>query len=1180
MQKKYMFSLLSLISIPIWFASSAITQAATINDAYISSVNIDSVSSSTLGGSSTYTITFVNSASLDADSAVYISFDTSSGCQAADYNTCSSDLSSATLSGLSGEKIDDGSTSTFGFLFSTALAAGTHTFTLSQVTNPTSAAAQRISMASTASDEETLLGDEFSQDNQYATSSNVALFGTPLISGLVVNVDGDVMPNVSVNIHTVDWSTYGSGATDTHGFYAIFQDYYEAGYWTAGELTATVYPNDNSGYLATDNVVTFDGSSPIETALNLDPSVYFFSGQVLYGSNTSKTTSSQPGDPITNATVYFSPVAGGSGYSANTDENGEYTVAVRPGTYYAQLSLDQSDENQDQDWVYEGGSETYTLSAVGTTTADIVATLTTAKLKGNITAPDGTTIILGTLSLSNSDHTYSASVDEDGTYILNLNPGTYTVSFYPYSSTGEDVSMYYYSAANLVVEEGKAEYDITLQEKTASAVVTVSDQDGNPLADVAVNASKPNDWSGGQTDANGQITVWLQAGETYQINPWKDGYIFSDPPTSVKVKDGQSKNISFTLYNPDASISVAVMDSDGNVVDSGFGYVNCNSTANTAQRFGGEIRNGAGTVYVLVGDSGVFTGTCNLWMNDESLGAATAQDVEVADGDTGQIEFTLIDRNAQITIYVKDNTGHLVKNASSGEVNVWNEKSNMWQGKPLDASGKTVIKVVPGTYNAGVWFEDSSYIPLWSKNNGTASVKADETGKIVLTVVKASAQVTGTVADPEGNAVEHGWVSCGNWEEVSVQGDFEGGEVIDSGAEVSHGEFTMALVAGHTYRCNVGAPPEFIDQGWLSPEDQTLEVNAEGTDVPNLTFEFAQADSKIKGTVTWPAQVSAEAKSSQHAWCWAWGEDGGHSYTETKSDGTFSIPVQSGGVWHYGCDSQDGETWLTTGDQEVDIPEATTISVSLDLKSFSAWKVYSPVSQTFDATESVVISLEDGTTVTIPANAIASSGQITVTATPESNIVYTGDQMLGIPWNFEAFVDGELVETFNADVTINIPYTNKTLNEFGVDEDSLVPKYYDETTGSWVTTDGVTQNKKTNTLTITTNHFTQYGVTFNQQLSSGLRPDSPDELSVSNRTTHSAQLAWTKGSTKKVTAYTLQVRVKNDKKQGHWTTYKSVSGLTKTAKKLNTNTDYQFRVKACNSGFCSSYSSWQNFKTQ
>lgn len=1154
-------------------------QAATIEDSYISSVSFDAVSSSALASEATYSISFTNSETLTSGTYLYVYPTPSSGCSAPDYSACYPQFTNAQLTGLAASIELSGSGSQLNLVLTSDVAPGTHTIILGGVINPSAANGLRMLMVSMASDEQVLLGDEYSDQHFYATTSdNVQMIGTPLAYGTVTDSDGLGMPETTVYVHTSDWTAYAYASTDSGGFYSVFQDYFDSGYWAAGDLQATVYPSAESGYIQTDVTFSFDGSTPIEENISADASVYFFSGRITYGDNSTTTVASEPGDPVTNAYVYFSPSDGGTGFNTTTDENGEYSVAVRPGDYYLSLGLDTSDENQEQDWIYTD-YESYSISEEGTTTANVQVTRTTARLRGSILDADGNPVE-GTISATSSTSSYSAYTDAEGAYDMHLNPGTFTITFYP-SSTTHETARYYLPSSILTVEEGNTNQDYTLSTKTSSLEVTAVDQDGSPVEGVYVNAWQQDESVNSTTDANGQAVLWFQSNVEYEVYPWAEEYIYDGDSNKVSIKANTTEELEIVLQRPDASISVNVVDSDGDVPENSYGYVSCFD--DSQKYYGASVSNGVATVSVLVDDeSGEFSGECQLWMSDETLGAAEAQTVTVVDGETQSIQFILVPRNAEVAVYVKDLDGKLVKNASHAWVNVWNAKVSSWQGKELDASGKTTVRVVPGTYVGGVWFEQGDYIPLWNKNNGSVKVEEDGSGKLVLTVVKASATLTGEVTDPDGDAVSHGWVYCSNWEEVTVQGDFDGGQVLDSGAEVTNGTFSMPIVGGHAYRCNVGLPSEFVDQGWLSPEDQSITVAKDGSVSDNLSFEFTEADSKIKGSVSQPSNqgtVEATKKSSTPIWCWAWGENGGHSYTDA-TDGSFTLNIQSGDTWHYGCDSQDGETWLTTNEKTVDATEAGTFSTDLQLTSFDAWVVYSPMTTTFEASENTVINLEDGTVLTIPANAITSSGQITVTATPESSIVHTSDEMLGVPWNFEAFVDGELVETFNSEVTIEIPYTKKTLNEFGVDEDALLSKYYDETSGTWKTTENVTQNKKQNTITTTTDHFTEYGVTFNSKLSSALRPKTPKELSVGERTAHSVQLSWEKAGKKKVNKYVVQVRERNDGKKKNWREYSSVKQAEKEVKKLDSDQAYQFRVKACNGGFCSDFTTWDSFKTK
>ncbi|MBI2415326.1 MAG: carboxypeptidase regulatory-like domain-containing protein [Candidatus Kerfeldbacteria bacterium] len=1163
-------------SVCILLAWTSATFATTVDDDYITAVSVSSVSSQVLGATAQYSISFTTDTTLPADSQLYLHTYTA-GCAAADYTSCNHAFSAATITGISGSVIDSGTVLTI--QLSTALSPGSHTLTVSNVTNPSSAVAARFGVEASAS-------TETDSTMSYVTMADQpTIFGNQLLSGILTMPAGTALRYANVSLHNSDWSIYGSTSADEWGYYSLFTDYFDAGYWSAGEYTAAVYPNTDSGYLVTEQTVTYDGSSTINGDITVDAAVTFFTGIIVYGDNDSATVTSAPGDPITNASVYFYPTNGGSGYNATTDSTGHYNVGVRAGTYqvsvYANIDRSNAEQAAALDWIYNGQGESFAIVTAETQNVDFTVTRTTSLLSGMVTGPDGAAVI-GTVQLSNDNSNYSGYTSSDGSYLMNLNPGTYTVYFYPNTSENALWERYYLESTTITIVEGNNSLTVALAEKNSAVHFIVTDQSGNPLPDIQAQAWRENEWVSANTNDAGEATLYLQAGKKYDINVWSEEYIYNENASSLTVAENETVDVSFTMFVPDAAIAVLVKDAAGAVPTELYGYAWCNDS-NYQHNYGASINNGVGTINLLVNETtGQFTGQCSLWVSDETLGAAQAQTVTVSEGETGQIEFTLVPRNATVTIFIKNNNGKLIKNATAGRVFLSNKENTTWYDAMIDEDGEVSINVVPGTYTGGVWFEDQSYIPIWSKNNGTTTVAAEETGKLVLTVLSADATVSGRVKDPNGNPVEFAWVYCGNWEEVNVGGDFEEGTIIDSGGQVTNGEFSVAVVSGHTYQCGVGLPPEYANEGWLSPAHQTVDFTGNKTSVDDVKFNFTQADSSLVATVTVAATTAGVAGTDDldNIWCWAWSEEGSFSYNEVI-DATTQLALQSGQHWQAGCDAQVGNDWYWT-DEPFDrfIEEAGEYSKEFNLTKSDTWIFYDSVSETFSASENKTIVLGDGTTLTIPANALASSGDVTVTASPMGDIIRTGDNLLNVPWNFEAFQGDTLIETFTADVTIEIQYTDDHVLDLGIDEDNLLPKYWDEISGAWKQPDNITQDKDANTITITTDHFTQYGVTYNANLTANQTPAKPRQLKAKQPTSASAKLTWKKPKDSTVQKYKVQLRKHGNKKSSSWTTYANVKKHNKTVHSLHTNTKYDFRVRACNGAGCSAYSDWKRFKTQ
>jgi hypothetical protein len=460
-------------------------------------------------------------------------------------------------------------------------------------------------------------------------------------------------------------------------------------------------------------------------------------------------------------------------------------------------------------------------------------------------------------------------------------------------------------------------------------------------------------------------------------------------------------------------------------------------------------------------------------------------------------------------------------------------------------------------------------------------VPSGKTETMVLNVLEQDDTVSITVKDPNGDAVEHGWAWCGNWGEVDFALDtVTTNTVIDSGAEIRSGQAEVPLVAGHTYRCGVGAGEEFVEDGWLSPPEQEVEFTSKKSELNDLTFKFKEADATLTGSI----KQSADFDS---AWCWAWSE-GGSSWTEVEPGEDYRLNLSTEhGVWEAGCDATTGEDWYFTEQPYEFSPSKGKNSHDFTLTQMPAWQVYDAVSETFDATENKVITYGDGTRLTIPAGTLAASGNVTVRGTPETNIIRTDDHPLMVPLDWEALDDsGNLIETFpGGTVTIEIPYTDEALAEWGIEEDSLVGKYWDELSGSWKQPDNVAIDKDNNVVTVTTDHFTQYGVTYNARVSSTRKPTTAT-VTVKTVDKHQAKLTLrTKKSSPKATRFVVQVRKRGVQSKSHWstTTFKNAdkkARLVRSLQKLKRTTDYEVRVKACNSAGCSQSSTWQDFTTE
>lgn len=289
---------------------------------------------------------------------------------------------------------------------------------------------------------------------------------------------------------------------------------------------------------------------------------------------------------------------------------------------------------------------------------------------------------------------------------------------------------------------------------------------------------------------------------------------------------------------------------------------------------------------------------------------------------------------------------------------------------------------------------------------------------------------------------------------------------LNTGAETDdRGVVSLPAISSHWYTVNAGLPPE---SNFMPPKHGQADLR--NTKTADLTLQLREADGKMQGFVTY------NDVAIQNGWVSCWSEDG-NSNGAPVINGSYSLNYTFDSTYHCNANANAGSTFLHSPEKIVVIgrKKLTTKHFALGKASF---EIPSPVSETFDATASRVITLGDGTTINIPGNTLASSGNVTVNATPTINIQSQKTaQPIGYGYNLEAFDENNTsITRFNGNITMCMVYSDLQLEFAGVDEDSLVPSYWDAATGSWRQPPNATQDKGNNTVCVTSDHFSAYAV--------------------------------------------------------------------------------------------------------
>ncbi|MFA6387825.1 MAG: fibronectin type III domain-containing protein, partial [Patescibacteria group bacterium] len=225
-----------------------------------------------------------------------------------------------------------------------------------------------------------------------------------------------------------------------------------------------------------------------------------------------------------------------------------------------------------------------------------------------------------------------------------------------------------------------------------------------------------------------------------------------------------------------------------------------------------------------------------------------------------------------------------------------------------------------------------------------------------------------------------------------------------------------------------------------------------------------------------------------------------------------------------------------------------------------------------------VVSNAAGARVELPPYAAGYSDTVTVQIAPRPNLEVSsgGIAQIGIAYDVNVWntSSGMKVSQLEQPAKIILPIDQNLTNGNATNE--LTPSFQ-QTDLNMFLADGVLGETDGNTMTIYTNHLSQFAVASNITLT---KPSLPRKLSVKKITATTANLKWLKPKRSLATRYVVQLRSYQNTDKTTWDKYKKVKTTKKHVKNLTSLTRYQFRARACNNLGCSKFSKWKAFKTK
>ena len=934
-----------------------------------------------------------------------------------------------------------------------------------------------------------------------AAANNVGniLLTTAQIQGTVYKADG-VTPlrDAWVQAHTDDWSI--QQGTNTN----------EAGQYILGGLSAGTYKvKVNKPWNVSDIVEPDEKSVTITTggAVQTVNFTFVAATKFLTGKVTKK-----DGTAVSEANVNANKEGAQGGSGTQTAADGSYSLSLSPGSWNINVNPNNCPGCPPADWYYSGQSQRVTFnndSSTETKTLNITVMTANSTVTGKVLKADGTAVTNANVDVRTQDGSgNNGQVAPDGSFIVKVSAGSYFVRVWSQDNTLSFQEKSITIGDNQALDVGT----ITAKVKAARITIKTQTEDGTAVPNVRLNAwyEGGQGWGNTTTDSSGIGVIAVTAGcwgvgvdQGGDPNAQKSRYVQKAGVEPVRVcLETETSTVSYvdnakliiTLVYADATITGYTVDPSGNVITGFCSYAYARPNAATSvfggpgMEYGGPVNcnNGQFTIYVPSSVASTFSLGTHTPPNSQ-YSSVGDQNVAVFADTTSTKNIVLKANDAVIKGQLQDQNGNALTGCVStadqkgggnwfGDVHA--EKTGQWFNSPINPDCTYQMSLLSGAdYRLGYWIQQGSGFMMRPPDPDPVTIAAGET-TINFTAYKADAAITGTVKDPDGNGAAV-WLNAGNWPEIKTEGKEPTKEdmakELHSEAKTNpDGSFSLPVLSGHLYGLNVGIPP---GSPFLSPD--FVEVNMKATKSATVNLVLKKALGTMSGSVTIGSGAGVPVNMG---YCWGWNENGGFTGSQVLWGGSYSMNYAAG-TWHFGCDSFDGIKFYRSSEVTVNITTQTSISQNFNL-SESAFTVPPTVTESFDAGEQKVITLQNGTSVNIPAGTLGDSGStVTVTCAPTVNLIRDrNSRPFGTGYEITATdSDNNAITTFNNNVTVIFKYTEEQLTELGLDEDGLLGKYQDDTSNTYKDPEGgCAIDTESNAITCSTNHFTKFAIVSGQ----------------------------------------------------------------------------------------------------
>lgn len=438
------------------------------------------------------------------------------------------------------------------------------------------------------------------------------------------------------------------------------------------------------------------------------------------------------------------------------------------------------------------------------------------------------------------------------------------------------------------------------------------------------------------------------------------------------------------------------------------------------------------------------------------------------------------------------------------EINAYKKETGEWLSARTNANGTYSMDASAGVWSVSIrpinettaqWMSDTMNLSAIFTNQNT-----DETQDLTITVKPLTSNISLTVTDELGNPLTDIGVII---DTISSQEPLQTSPAnvirkIITEKTKTNGSFTSKITPG-IYFIRTSVPNTSL---YGTPTEVKITIGNNETKTITIVLKKKNTLTTIavKGVTKFDDDKVTEAFVS------AWSKEGGSEQVKTSVNGAFTLTLAINQTWHIQA-SKDVSQKSYISDEQTIIPTLTNNSLDLVFAKSKSIPLPPVVSSKKEATEQVILSTDDGTRFSLPANTVTSYGKIDIEIKPTVEAAsHSASSLVSAAYDITIKdVTGQKLSKLAGEAEILLPYNEKGLVAKGVILENVIPSYYDESIGAWISVPKFTINKDKKVFVLHVNHLTRFALIAATDTTA---PASPTSVITDAITPTDVKLSW------------------------------------------------------------------------